>query len=221
MTEILPGLHKIDGVDPSPDFTTHVYLVREAADRWTLVDTGLPSAERPILAYLEKIGVTPRQIRSILVTHLHNDHTGTLRRLQERTGARTYAHWLEAAFIAGRPPYDGPGVRPEFPTEVDVKLKDGDVIADAGGAVAYHTPGHTPGHLSYYLAARRLLFSGDLFFGFPKLGLSHPDYTQHLQSAQISARRVAELPLESILCHHGGPFLKGAGAELAALVRTF
>ena len=221
MTEILPGIHLVEGVDPAPDFSTHVYLVRSAPTAWTLVDTGLPSAEGPLLAYLAKVGVDPKQIRTILITHLHNDHTGSLRRLQGVTGATVYAHWLEAAFIAGRPPYDGPGVKPEFPTEVSVKLKDGDPIPDAGGAVAYHTPGHTPGHTSYYLPDRRLLFSGDLFFGLPQLALTIPQYTHHTLSAQISARRMSELPIESILSYHGGPFLKGAGRDLAALVRSF
>jgi glyoxylase-like metal-dependent hydrolase (beta-lactamase superfamily II) len=221
MAEILPGIHQVEGVDPSPQFTTHVYLLPERNGQFTLIDTGLPSAEAPIAAYLKKIGSSVNAVSSIVLTHLHNDHTGSVRRLKELTHAKVYAHWLEAAFIAGHPPYDGPGSPPEHPVEVDVKLKDGDTLEVGGGMVAYHTPGHTPGHTSYYLPKSKVLFSGDLFFGVPKLALSAPEYTHHTLSAQVSARRVAELPIESILNHHGGPFPRAAGAELAHLLRTF
>lgn len=221
MAEILPGVHQVEGVDPSPDFSTHVYLLKDTGDRWTLIDTGLPGADKGLESYLEKIRVAPNQITNILITHLHNDHTGNLAKLKKLTGAKTHAHWLEAAFIAARPKYDGPGSPPVHPTEVDAKLHDGEKLAIAGGLIAYHTPGHTPGHTAYYLPERKLLFSGDLFFGLPQLALTVPDYTHHMLSAQVSARRMSEMPIESILSYHGGPFPKGAGQELHALVAKF
>ncbi|MGI0151172.1 MAG: MBL fold metallo-hydrolase [Thermoplasmata archaeon] len=221
MSEILPGIHQIERIDPSPQFTTHVYLMKNPGAGWSLIDGGLPGAETAILAHLDRLGAAPHDISSILVTHLHNDHTGALRRLRELTGATIYAHWLEADFIAGRPRYDGKGVPPENPLEVDVKIKDGDRLDAAGGLVAHHTPGHTPGHTAFYLPERRILFSGDLFFGVPDLALTTPEYTHHQQSAQISARRMNELQPESILSYHGGPFLHGAAARLDRLVRDF
>jgi glyoxylase-like metal-dependent hydrolase (beta-lactamase superfamily II) len=221
MTEILPGIHQVDGIDPSPDFSTHVYLVKDKGSDWALIDTGLPGSDSGILRYLEKHQISPTSVRSILITHLHNDHTGSLKRLQATTRAKTYAHWLESAWIAGSPKYDGPGSPPSDPTSVDVKLRDEAALDIAGGLVAYHTPGHTPGHTAYFLPARKILFSGDLFFGTPKLSLTTPQYTQHLQSAQISARRVDELAPESILSYHGGPFLTGAASQLHSLVRSF
>lgn len=216
--EILPGIVQIEKIDPSPQFTTHVYLLANPTSGYTLIDSGLPGSEVAILAHLERLRIPPREITAIVVTHLHQDHTGSLVRLKALTGAPIYAHWLEAAFIAGRPRYDGPGSPPEHPIEVDVQIKDGDLLKAAGGLVAYHTPGHTPGHTAYYLPDRRILFSGDLFFGTPELALTPPEYTHHLQSAQISARRVHELRPEAILSYHGGPFPKGAAAHLADLV---
>src|SRR5579871_6007201 len=75
MSEILPGIHQVEGVDPSPEFSTHVYLVKDRGSGWTLIDTGLPGADAAILAYLGKIGASPNQVKNILITHLHNDHT--------------------------------------------------------------------------------------------------------------------------------------------------
>lgn len=221
MTEILPGVHQVDGVDPSADFSTHVYLLKDRGATWTLIDTGLPGKDVAILAYLKQHKIEPTSVKKILITHLHKDHTGNLRRLAEATKARTFAHWIEAAYIANRPKYDGPGMPPDDSVTVDETLKDGDPVDAAGGMVALHTPGHTPGHLAYYHPERKLLFSGDLFFGHDgQLVLTTPDYTHHMQTAQISARRMSQLAVESILSYHGGPFLGKAGARLRSLADT-
>lgn len=220
MAEIVPGIHQVEGIDPSPDFTTHVYLVRDKGGTYTLIDTGLPGSDKAILAYLAKVKIEPTAIKKIVLTHLHRDHTGNLRRMVELTHARTFAHWLEAAFIASDPPYDGPGVPPAEAVRVDEVLKDGDTVDAAGGLTAYHTPGHTPGHTAYYLPERKILFSGDLFFGEGKtIRLTPPEYTHHLLSAKVSARRVSQLSLDAVLSYHGGPFLHDAGTSVRALVQ--
>ena len=221
MTEILPGVHLVDGVDPSPDFTTHVYLVKDKGASWTLIDTGLPGSDAKIFAYLAKIKVDPTAVKKVLLTHLHRDHVGSLTEVHAKTHARTFAHWVEAAYIAGDPKYDGPGVPPAVPFTVDEAFKDGDSIDAAGGLIAYHTPGHTPGHVSYYQPERKLLFSGDLFFGDgEKVILTVPDFTHHTPTAKISARRMGQLSIDSLLTYHGGPVLKNGGAALRGLLRT-
>ncbi len=221
MAEILPGVHQVEGVDPSPDFSTHVYLLKDKGSSWTLIDSGLPGAHAAILAYLAKIKVEPTSVKRILLTHLHRDHTGSLKALAAQTKARTFAHWIEAAYIACDPKYDGPGTPPAEPFAVDERLKDGDPIDAAGGLVAYHTPGHTPGHTAYYQPERKLLFSGDLFFALGgKLALTPPDFTHHTPTAVISARRVAQLSIDGLMTYHGGPVTANAGASLRSLVQS-
>jgi glyoxylase-like metal-dependent hydrolase (beta-lactamase superfamily II) len=221
MTEVLPGIHQIDGGEPSPDFGYNIYLVKDKGDSWMLLDTGTPGSAVRIEAYLKKMGVAPTKIRSIFLTHLHRDHTGSLRDMITKTHAKTYSHWLEAAFIANDPPYDGPGVPPAESVDVDEKFKDGDRFDVAGGMVAYHTPGHTPGHTSYYLPDRKILFAGDLFFsgGGEELALTPKEYTLHGLSAQVSARRVAGLAITSLLPYHCGPYLTDGTAKVKALVK--
>ncbi len=219
MAEILPGVHQVEGVDPSPDFSTHVYLLKDKGASWTLIDTGLPGTSTATLAYLAKIKVEPTAVHRILLTHLHRDHTGSLKALAGKTRARTFAHWLEAAYIACDPKYDGPGTPPAEPFTVDETLKDGDSVDAAGGLIAYHTPGHTPGHLAYYQPERKLLFSGDLFFGDgDDLVLTTPDFTHHTPSAQVSARRMGQLSIDSLMTYHGGPVLHKGGAALRSLL---
>jgi glyoxylase-like metal-dependent hydrolase (beta-lactamase superfamily II) len=208
----------VEGVDPSPDFSTHVYLVKDKGSTWTLIDTGLPGAHAAIFAYLTKVKVEPSSVKKILITHLHRDHTGSLREVAERTKARTFSHWIEAAYIGLHPKYDGPGSPPAEPFTIDETLKDGDAVDAAGGLIAYHTPGHTPGHTSYYQPERKLLFSGDLFFvDGDKVTLTPPEYTHHTPTAQISARRMGQLTVDSLLSYHGGPVVRNGGAAMRAL----
>ena len=223
MAEILPGIHLVEDVDPSPDFSTHIYLVKDKGPTWTLIDTGLPGSEAHLAKYLTKIHVEPTAIKRILITHLHKDHTGGLAKTIALTHARTFAHWIEAAYIAQRPKYDGPGMPPSEAVVVDETVKDGDTIDAAGGLTVYHTPGHTPGHVSLYQAERKLLFTGDLFFGEgdTSASLTPADFSHHVLTAQISARRVGQLAIDSLLTYHGGPVLHHGGAAARAVVAKF
>jgi glyoxylase-like metal-dependent hydrolase (beta-lactamase superfamily II) len=215
MTEILPGVHLVDGVDPSPDFSTHVYLVKDKGSSWTLIDTGLPGAHVAIEKYLHAQRIEPSSIKKILITHLHRDHVGSLKPIAALTRARTFCHWIEAAYLAMDPAYDGPGTPPAEPFTVDETIKDGDAIDAAGGLLAYHTPGHTPGHTSFYQPERKLLFSGDLFFvEGRKVVLTTPEYSFHRPTALISARRVSQLSVDSLMSYHGGPILEKGGAAM-------
>ncbi|HTP54264.1 MAG TPA: MBL fold metallo-hydrolase [Thermoplasmata archaeon] len=222
MAEILPGVHQVEGVDPSPDFSTHVYLVKDKGPSWTLIDTGLPGAHAAIFAYLAKIKVEPTAVKHVLITHLHRDHTGSLKAIAGQTHARTFAHWLEAAFIANDPKYDGPGTPPAEAFTVDERLKDGDTVDAGGGLIAYHTPGHTPGHTSYYQPERKILFSGDLFFGEgERVTLTPPDFTLHTGTARVSARRMSQLSIDALMTYHGGPVLQHGGAAVRTVVQGF
>lgn len=221
MAEILPGVHIVEGVDPSPEFTTHVYLVKDKGASYTLIDCGLPGSDVAIAAYMERHHIALSSVKKILLTHLHRDHTGGLKKMIERTKARTFSHWIEAAYIAGDPPYDGPGAPPLEPVTIDEPFKDGDAIDAAGGLIAYHTPGHTPGHTAYYQPERKILFSGDLFFvEGTHVNLTPADFTHHLPTAKISARRVAHLSVDSLLTYHGGPILEKGGAAVRQVAQS-
>ncbi len=219
MAEILPGVHLVDTIEAE---STHVFLLKDKGASYTLIDTGLPGKDAAIAQYLSRHNIDPKSIKKILLTHLHLDHTGNLGRLAKMTGARTFAHWIEAAYIARHPNYDGPGTPPKESVTIDEPVKDGDAIDAGGGLIAYHTPGHTPGHTAYYQPERKLLFSGDLFFSEPTgLVLTIPQFTFHTPTATISARRMAQLSVDALLVNHGEPILRAAGERVRALTRSF
>jgi glyoxylase-like metal-dependent hydrolase (beta-lactamase superfamily II) len=215
MSEILPGVHLVDTIEPE---STHVFLLKDKGATWTMIDTGVPGNDVAIETYLASHRIDPTSIARILITHLHLDHTGNLGKLAQRTRARTFAHWVEAAYIAKHPSYEGPGTPPRDPVTIDETLKDGDPVDAGRGLIAYHTPGHTPGHLAYYEPERKLLFSGDLFFHLESgLVLTIPQYTFHTPTATISARRMAQLSVDALLVNHGAPLLQGGGEKVRAL----
>lgn len=222
MAEILPGVHLVDGVNPSPDFTTNILLLKDKkGGSWTLLDTGLPPGKSPTNAseqiekYGQHHGIPLSSIKHILITHLHADHTGNLKVLAERTKAKVYAHWIEASYIEGDPPYKGPGMPPPDRVPISEKLRDNTELEVFDGVVALATPGHTPGHTTYYCPSRKLLFAGDAVFNVSgKIEVSVKDYTFSQSLAVISLRRLAALDVESVIMYHGSPVLKGAGALL-------
>jgi glyoxylase-like metal-dependent hydrolase (beta-lactamase superfamily II) len=145
-----------------------------------LIDAGLVGEMGRLAAILAEIGLGWRDVRAILLTHGHLDHTGNLARIKELTGAPIYAHPAEQAHIDGRYPYRGAARlcgwmeavgRAAFryrPANIDKPLVAGEELAFWGGLEVIHLPGHTEGHCGFYSRKFDLLFSGDLFasYGF-------------------------------------------------------
>lgn len=154
-------------------------------------------------------------IKGILVTHGHLDHILNVSSLAKRNAAWIAAPRQDRAHYEGRPAYKGAskvtGVletigRKIFayqPFDANQWLEDGSEIPIWDGLRAIHLPGHTMGHMGFYCAARKLLFSADLFassiFGAqlpPAIFNSHPE----LIPASIA--KALALPLEGVLPNH-------------------
>ena len=67
-------------------FYLNTYLV-EIKDGWVLVDTGYPFDYKRFIKKLKKNGVELSAIRYVVLTHVHADHAGFLKRILEDTGA--------------------------------------------------------------------------------------------------------------------------------------
>ena len=68
----------------------------------TIVDTGQAGAASRALTALSRMGRKPEDVRQIVLTHCHGDHTGALRRLREATGAVVVAGAEDAPDARGR-----------------------------------------------------------------------------------------------------------------------
>src|SRR5260370_14718819 len=75
----------------------------EGDDGLVLIDTGVPGSAGKILAAAAELGKQPSDIRHILVTHCHADHSGSLAALKQATAAPAYMHPLDAAMVRQGP----------------------------------------------------------------------------------------------------------------------
>ncbi|MFY9637705.1 MAG: MBL fold metallo-hydrolase, partial [Methanobacterium sp.] len=99
--EILPNLHMIDGIN------ANAYLV--LGDQIILIDTGMPGNQEKIFDYLQNVLKSkPEDIKTILTTHHHVDHTGSLYGLKKITYADVAVFKDEADYVSGKKPASGP-----------------------------------------------------------------------------------------------------------------
>lgn len=160
-TLLWPGDH--DG----PQFINFfVWLVRNE-NRTILVDTGFDSAEatrrdfpielEPVEA-LKRIGIAPETIDTVIISHLHFDHAGTLDRFPN---ARFHIQESELAYATGpcmcEPTMAGPYtpdhvcslVKKVYSGRVQFHDGDGEI---APGVTVHRTAGHTRGLQSVRVA---------------------------------------------------------------------
>ena len=191
-----------------------------------LVDAGTPGKARVFAKALERAGIAPRDVKLIVVTHGHWDHSGSARDIRKLTGARLALHereapWLENA-IAPMPPGATawgrilvgilsvymPFVR--IPAcSVDLKLgNEGLSLAVYGipGKVL-HTPGHSSGSMSVLLDSGEA-FVGDLAMnGFPlRLTPGFPIFAEDMATLRESWRLLLAQGARMIYPAHGKPF---------------
>jgi len=194
-------------------------------DTLTLIDTGFKGRSTHIIRELARLGYSPTDITSIIITHHHADHTGSLATLKEATRAKVIAHPADAPYIDGSLPQPGPanpewlsdilapihGLWATVPVVVDELVNDGDKLPILGGIDILHTPGHTPGSISLFVRGEGLVIVGDVLSR-STLGLSLPSkaFTIDLAQEIQSIRRLASLDFSSIGFGHGSALTRNA-----------
>jgi metallo-beta-lactamase class B len=118
-----------------------------------LIDTPLDVSTSLVKDNIAKLGFKLTDIKLMLNTHAHLDHTGGFAELKKDTGAQMISGEADKPLLEGGyyPNNDAPHLR--FPpVQVDRTVKDGDVIEFGGTRItAISTPGHSPGCTSWSL----------------------------------------------------------------------
>ena len=111
-----------------------------------LIDTIYPyNSEELIIGGMQKLGLDPKNIKYLLISHAHGDHIGGAEILQKRYGVRV---------VMGGPDWD---LVEKFPNRYKTMAPKRDIVATDGMKITlgdttvttWLTPGHTPGTLSY------------------------------------------------------------------------
>lgn len=146
---------------PVGPIQTNCYLVtceqtREAA----LIDPGWNAS-----TIREAIASRRARVKLVLNTHAHFDHIGGNAAFVEETGAPLAIHRAELPLLRQRGGADLWGIAVPPSPEPDILLEPGQVLEVGSLRLeVLFTPGHTPGHVSFYEAAHRAVFDGDVLF---------------------------------------------------------
>ncbi len=164
---ITDGIYMVAGDGITSDEDASAFII--AGQDPVLIDTGAGRSIKKVIENIERVGVDPKSIKRVVITHCHIDHIGGMPYLKEHLGVTFYMHGLDAGPVergdrvvtaAGMYGVDFP------PTPVDVKFEDSNFTLEIEGKklVLLHTPGHTPGSISPYIdiGGNRVLFAQDV-----------------------------------------------------------
>jgi metallo-beta-lactamase class B len=132
------------------------YLITSSQGH-VLVDTVMPDATSQIKANIEKLGFKVTDIKYLLNTHAHIDHTGGLAEMKAASGAQLVAGEADKPLLEGG---YYPGAREETalnfpPVKVDRTVREGDKVTVGDVTlIARETPGHSPGCTSWEFSVK-------------------------------------------------------------------
>jgi glyoxylase-like metal-dependent hydrolase (beta-lactamase superfamily II) len=170
-----------------------------------VVDTGVPGSAGQIEVGLAEIGLNWGNVGYVILTHLHNDHIGSL--------AAVMAAATEADGYAGAA--DIPAMSSPRPLTA---VGDGDTVFDMD---VIETPGHTEGHICVLDTIGGILVAGDALNG-DGGGVVGPNsrFTPDMTTAHESVKKLAGFSYETVVFGHGEPVMGGASEQVAALAAT-
>jgi glyoxylase-like metal-dependent hydrolase (beta-lactamase superfamily II) len=186
----------------------------------TLVDTLLPGKAEAIGEGLRGIGRSFEDVKAILVTHSHADHSGSAAAVKAQTRASLYASEADAPAIQGvvKPPspptplYVKPlavlmSLMPGPPAaEVDHFVSEASGASLPGDLRAIDTPGHTPGHTSFLLdRGGGVLFVGDAARATKEGKVVRGYFNRSTPLIDSSLSHLAELGFEIAAFGHSDP----------------
>ncbi|GIQ79184.1 BJP family subclass B3 metallo-beta-lactamase [Bradyrhizobium sp. RD5-C2] len=133
-----------------------VYIIK-TSQGLILMDTAMQQSTGMIKDNIAKLGFKEGDIKIILNTHAHLDHTGGFAEIKQETGAQLIAGERDKPLLeGGYYPGDENNADLAFaPVKVDRTVKEGDKVTLGDVTLTAHTtPGHSPGCTSWEMTVK-------------------------------------------------------------------
>jgi metallo-beta-lactamase class B len=182
----------------------HSSWALQTSDGIIIIDTNFAWATEPeIIAGLTKLGLDPRDIKHVVISHAHGDHDQGAAELQNRFGAKVVMGAADWESTLQRPKTAAGGV----PTRDIVVGPEGYKLTLGDTTVQIvATPGHTPGTLSYVFPVRdegrpvMVAYSGGTLTG--AFGTNAARWDEYVASQARIAKAAADAGATVILSNH-------------------
>ena len=176
------------------------------------------SVKELIVDAMPKVGLDPKQIKYVVVTHGHGDHSAGVKYLQDTFAARVLMSDADWSLLAQ--PARGAFASAPVPSR-DMVVTDGQRLALGDTTITMHvTPGHTLGTISLLIPVKdKGVAHTAAFWGGTSVGINSP--VDNVIAYSASARRFSDIAAKAnadvLLSNHGRviDFGKRTGANRA------
>lgn len=183
-------------------YYVHSFLVGN-----TLIDTSTAYVGNELVSFLENTN-----IKTIINTHHHEDHTGNNLLLQEKFGAEIYAHPF-AIPLMNQVPIKKQRlylrVLWNYPEPTEAIPLGNKIQIDSHLFKIIHTPGHSPDHICLYEPDEQWLFTGDIYCG-ERVRYLRKD--ENFNLLLESLKKISQLEVKTIFCAVSGVVADGETA---------
>jgi glyoxylase-like metal-dependent hydrolase (beta-lactamase superfamily II) len=169
-------VHLIDALHLGKPNVICIALVECGPNELLLVDSGPESVFGTLVAGIRALGFRPGDVRHLLASHIHLDHTGGAWRWAKEFGTKIYVnprgapHLVDpgklvgsAARIYGDKMNALWGAAGTIPADQVVAVEDGAKLQFGSKQFrVLYTPGHAQHHNAYWLESERTVFAGDV-----------------------------------------------------------
>ena len=177
-----------------------------------LIDGGTETNAKSVAANIGRLGYRLSDVKYILNSHEHYDHTGGIRELQGLTGAKVIALNVSKPMLeAGHSFRDDPQLellKTFPPIHVDRTIRDGDTIRLGKLKLTAHsTPAHSPGSTSWTWRSceagkcLRMAFADSVTIPVDK-DYRLAEHPEHVAQFRTALKTIAALPCDLLMTPH-------------------
>ncbi len=181
------NVYQIGGNSYSSGGDCCVYLINSSEN--ILIDSGIGRNPQQLIDNIYEVGIEPDDIKYLVLTHCHIDHTGGASYLKDKIKIKIIAHIMDSEAIE-----NGDRIMTAaswyniipYPVKMDFILEgeDGFLPTSMQNIKWIHIPGHTPGSIAILFESedKKILFGQDIHGPLdPSFGSSRSDYKESLK----------------------------------------